>query len=62
MSSTQSPQIKAVLKARELILLALENADSTTLQYLIRLQEMICNLNFGRLLEEIREREGSKDA
>jgi hypothetical protein len=58
----QSPQIKAVLKARELILLALENADSTTLQCLISLQEMICNLNFERLLEEIKKREGSKDA
>jgi len=62
MSSTQSPQLKAVLKARELILLALENADSTSLQYLISLQEMICNLNFKRLLEEIKKREESKDA
>jgi len=62
MSSTQSPQIKAVIKARELILSALEDADSTTLHYLIRLQETICNLNFARLLEEIKKREESKDA
>jgi len=52
----------AVLKARDLILSALENADSTTLEYLINLQEMICNLNFGRLLEEIKKREGSNGA
>ncbi len=60
MSSTQSPQVKAVLKARDLILLALENADSTTLQYLISLQETMCNLNFARLLEEIKKREENK--
>jgi hypothetical protein len=62
MYSTQSPQVKAVLKARDLILLALENADSTTLQYLIGLQETMCNLNFARLLEEIEKREENRDA
>ena len=62
MSSTQSPQVIAVLKARDLILSALENADSTSLEYLIRLQETICNLNLARLLEEIKKREGSGDA
>ena len=62
MSSTQSSEVKAVLKARDLILSALENADSTTLQYLIGLQETMCNLNFERLLEEIKKRERSEDA
>ena len=61
MSSTQSSEVKAVLKARDLILSALENADSTTLQYLIGLQETMCNLNFERLLEEIKKREESND-
>jgi ABC-type transporter Mla MlaB component len=50
----------AVLKARELILSALENADSTALELLISLQEMIRNLNFVRLLEEVRKREVSE--
>ena len=61
MSSTQSPHVKAVLKARDLILSALENADSTTLQYLIGLQETMCNLNFERLLEEIKKKEEAND-
>jgi len=61
MSSTQSPHVKAVLKARELILSALENADSTTLEYLIGLQETMCNLNFERLLEEINKKEEAND-
>jgi len=51
-----------VLKARDLILWALENADSTTLEFLIRLQQTICNLNLARPLEEIRKREGSNGA
>jgi hypothetical protein len=62
MPSSQSPHVEAVLKARELIFSALENADSTTLQYLIRLQETMCNLNLARLLEEIKKREETKDA
>ena len=61
MSSTQSPKVMAVLKARDLILWALENADSTTLQYLIGLQETMCNLNFERLLEEIKKKEEAND-
>jgi|SRR5229473_357243 len=61
MSSAQSLQVNAVIKARELILLALENADSVTLQHLICLQDMIKNLNFERLLEEIKKREQVKD-
>ena len=57
----ESLQVKAVLKARDLILLALENADSATLQQLIRLQDLIKNLNFERLLEEIRKKEEDQD-
>ena len=62
MPSVQSSKVNAVLEARALILSALENADSTTLQHLIYLQDMIKNLNFERLLEEIKKREEIEDA
>ena len=61
MPSAQSAKVDAVLRARALILSALENADSATLQHLIYLQDMIRNLNFERLLEEIKKREEIKD-
>jgi len=44
----ESRQVRAVFKARDLSLLALENADSAPLQQLIRLQDPIKNLNFVR--------------
>jgi hypothetical protein len=57
MFSKKCSPSEAVLKARELILSALENADSMTLRRLIKLQDTIRNLNFERLLEEIVKRE-----
>jgi hypothetical protein len=57
MSSTKQSPSEAVRKARELIFSALENADSIALEHLISLQEIIKNLNFVRLLEEVRKRE-----
>jgi len=61
MPSAQSAKVNAVLRSRALILSALENGDSATLQHLIYLQDMIRNLNFERLLEEIKKREEIKD-
>jgi hypothetical protein len=60
MFSTQLSPPEAVLKARELILFALENADAATLKCLISLQDMLKNLNFTRLLEEINKRQTDK--
>jgi len=62
MPSAQSSKVDAVLRARALILSALENADSGTLQHLIYLQDMVKNLNFERLLEEVKKREGIREA
>jgi hypothetical protein len=57
MGQKESLEARAVLKARQLILLALENGDTTALEHLVRLQDMLRNLDLRRLLEDARKKE-----
>ena len=50
----------AVLRAQELILSALHDADATTLRYLINLRDSIKNLDYERLLAQLIRKEEAR--